>query len=140
MIRAYRLYTGPDGHSHVSMGSVRADVLVNATSIHFKETAAHSTYDWHNDPVPQYVVTLSGILEFTTKTGETFTVHPRDRYNHSQFYGNLKSEPNSKPEGELLRPADGHLQLGNIRLSRDAHDHQQRLRHAKPWRGRRAFK
>jgi quercetin dioxygenase-like cupin family protein len=76
MIRAYRLYTGPDGDSHVTVGSIHADVLIDATSIHFKETASHSTYDWHNDPIPQYVLTLSGILEFTTKGGETFTLHP----------------------------------------------------------------
>ena len=78
MIRAYRLFTGPDGDSHVTQGSIRPDVLVNAKSIHFKETAAHSDYDWHNDPTPQYVLTLSGILEFTTKGGETFTLHPGD--------------------------------------------------------------
>jgi quercetin dioxygenase-like cupin family protein len=78
MIRANRIYTGPDGDSHVTAGSVRPDVLVNATSIHFKETAAHSTYDWHNDPTPQYVITLSGILEFTTKGGKTFTIKPGD--------------------------------------------------------------
>jgi quercetin dioxygenase-like cupin family protein len=76
MIRAFRLFTGPDGDSHVTQGSIRPDVFVNATSIHFKETAAHSDYDWHNDPIPQYVLTLSGILEFTTRGGETFTLHP----------------------------------------------------------------
>jgi quercetin dioxygenase-like cupin family protein len=76
MIRAYRLYTGPDGDSHVTVGSIHADVLIDVTSIHFKETASRSTYDWHNDPIPQYVLTLSGILEFTTKGGETFTLHP----------------------------------------------------------------
>jgi quercetin dioxygenase-like cupin family protein len=76
MIRAYRLYTGPDGNSHVKAGSIRSEVFVNATSIHFKETPAKSSYDWHNDPVPQYVLTLSGILEFTMKGGETFTLHP----------------------------------------------------------------
>lgn len=78
MIRAYRLYTGTDDNSHVTSGSVRPEVLVTATSIHFKETAAHSTYDWHNDPTPQYVITLSGILEFATKGGETFTIYPGD--------------------------------------------------------------
>jgi quercetin dioxygenase-like cupin family protein len=78
MIRAYRLYTGPDGDSYVTAGSIRPEVLVGATSIHFKETAAHSNFDWHNDPVPQYVITLSGILEFTTRGGEKFTLRPRD--------------------------------------------------------------
>lgn len=78
MIRAYRLYTGADGDSHVTIGSIHPDVFVKAQSIHFKETAAHSNYDWHNDPTPQYVLTLSGILEFTTKGGETFTLNPGD--------------------------------------------------------------
>ena len=85
MIRAYRLYTGPDGNSHVTAGTIHPDVFVNATSIHFKETASHSNYDWHNDPVPQYVLTLSGILEFTTKGGETFTLHPGDVLDRFMF-------------------------------------------------------
>jgi quercetin dioxygenase-like cupin family protein len=78
MIRAYRLYTGSDGNSHVTKGSIRPEIFVNATSIHFKETPTHSSFDWHNDPVPQYVLTLSGILEFTMKGGETLTLCPGD--------------------------------------------------------------
>ena len=78
MIRAYRLYTGTDGNSHVIPGTVNGDRLVDAESIHFKETAAHSTFDWHNDPIPQYVITLSGVLEFSTVGGETFTIRPGD--------------------------------------------------------------
>ena len=78
MIRAYRLYTGSDGNSHVIPGSVNGDKLVDAQSIHFKETAAHSKFDWHNDPIPQYVITLSGVLEFTMAGGETFTLRPGD--------------------------------------------------------------
>jgi len=76
MIKAYHLYTGADGDSHVINGSVSGNDLVAAESILFKETPAHSSFDWHNDPIPQYVITLSGVLEFTTKGGETFTVHP----------------------------------------------------------------
>ena len=45
MIRAYRLYTGPDGHSHVDRGSVNTIELVDAQSIEFKETPPHSSYD-----------------------------------------------------------------------------------------------
>jgi quercetin dioxygenase-like cupin family protein len=78
MIRAYRLFTSPDGDSHVERGSVNGEVLVGAETIMFKETPAHSSFDWHNDPTPQYVITLAGILEFTTKGGETFTIHPGD--------------------------------------------------------------
>ena len=78
MIRAYRLYTGSDGNSHVERGSVSGGELVEAESILFKETPAHSSFDWHNDPIPQYVITLAGVLEFSTVGGETFTVHPGD--------------------------------------------------------------
>jgi len=78
MIRAYRLYTGPDGNSHVERGSVRVNQLVEIESIHFSETPAQSSFDWHNDPIPQYVITLAGILEFATVGGETFTIHPGD--------------------------------------------------------------
>lgn len=76
MIRAYRLYTGSDGDSHVERGSVTGGELVQAESISFKETPAYSSLDWHNDPVPQYVITLAGVLEFTTAGGETFVLHP----------------------------------------------------------------
>ena len=76
MIRAYRLYTGSDGNSHVVPGSVSGGKLVEAESILFKETPAHSSLDWHDAPTTQYVITLAGVLEFTTVGGETFTIHP----------------------------------------------------------------
>jgi len=76
MIKAYRIYTGPDGDSHVEHGSITNEALVAAERILFKETPAHSSFDWHNDPVPQYVITLSGVLEFEMKGGEKFTLHP----------------------------------------------------------------
>jgi uncharacterized protein GlcG (DUF336 family)/quercetin dioxygenase-like cupin family protein len=78
MIRAYYLYTGEDGNSHVVRGSVHGGELVEAESILFKETPPHSSLDWHNDPIPQYVINLSGVLEYATKGGETFTTHPGD--------------------------------------------------------------
>lgn len=76
MIRAYRLVTGPDGNSHVVRGMVNPDRLVDAVSIHFKETPAHSSYEWHDAPNFQYVITLAGVLEFTTVGGETFIIQP----------------------------------------------------------------
>jgi len=78
MIRAYHLYTSPDGNSHVVGGSIDGGILVEAQSTLFKETPAHSSFDWHNAPIPQYVLTLAGVLEFTTKSGETFTINPGD--------------------------------------------------------------
>jgi quercetin dioxygenase-like cupin family protein len=76
MIRAYCLYTGQDGHSHVIRGGIVDNDTVAAESILFEETAAHSSLDWHNAPATQYVVVLSGVLEFTTHGGETFTINP----------------------------------------------------------------
>ena len=76
MIRAYRLYTGSDGNSHVERSSVGMGKIVEAESILFKETPRHSSLDWHDAPTTQYVITLAGVLEFTTVGGETFTIHP----------------------------------------------------------------
>lgn len=78
MIKAYLLYTGEDGNSHVTAGSIAEGALVKADHALFKESAANSSFDWHNAPTPQYVITLSGILEFSTKTGENFIIHPGD--------------------------------------------------------------
>ena len=78
VIRAYRLYTGVDGNSHVQVGSVTSDDAIAAESIMFELTPAHSSYDWPNAPVEQYVLTLTGVLVFTTKSGESFTIVPGD--------------------------------------------------------------
>jgi len=76
MIKAYLLYTGDDGDSHIKTGSISEGALVQADHTLFKESAIHSSFDWHNDPVPQYVITLSGILEFTVRNGESFIIYP----------------------------------------------------------------
>ena len=78
MLHAFKLYTGPDNASHMKEGTVAENDRTDVVAIHFKETAAHSSFDWHNDPEPQYVITLSGTLEFTTRDGETFVVRPGD--------------------------------------------------------------
>jgi quercetin dioxygenase-like cupin family protein len=78
MIRAYRLYKGPDGNSHVVRGSINTAKLVDAQTIIFKETPLCSSNDWHNNRVPQYVLTLAGVVEFTTASGDAFTLYPGD--------------------------------------------------------------
>jgi len=77
-IRAFKLYTGRDNASHVLEGTIDEKARTDVVAIHFKETPAHSSYDWHPDPEPQYVITLSGTLEFTTPSGETFVLRPGD--------------------------------------------------------------
>jgi quercetin dioxygenase-like cupin family protein len=78
MLRAFKLYTGADKASHVLEGTIDLKDRTDVTAIHFKETPAHSSYDWHPDPEPQFVITLSGTLEFATPDGETFVLHPGD--------------------------------------------------------------
>jgi quercetin dioxygenase-like cupin family protein len=77
-IRAIKLYTGPDHASHVLEGSIDETDRTDVIAIHFKETPAHSSAEWHDSPELQYVITLSGTLEFTTREGETFVVRPGD--------------------------------------------------------------
>jgi len=76
MITAYKLYTGPDGNSHYQKGKVVDGLVTEAESIKFQESPPHAYYDWHNAPAEQFVLTLSGTLEFTTQTGDSFIVKP----------------------------------------------------------------
>lgn len=76
MIKAIKLYTGEDGHSHFITGTVAHKEHTGAASVMYNETAPHSSYDWHPAPTTQYVITLSGTLLFETALGEQFTLHP----------------------------------------------------------------
>ena len=87
MIRCVRIWTGEDGNSLFEEGSIdlgegmRGDSVgkpVPAVQISFQETRSGGSYEWHQDPVPRFVITLSGTLEFETKSGATFTIHPGD--------------------------------------------------------------
>ena len=77
-IRAFKLYTGPDQASHVLEGTINQSDRTDVVAIHFSESPPHSSYEWHNDSEPQYVITLSGTLEFTTRDGEKFVLRPGD--------------------------------------------------------------
>jgi quercetin dioxygenase-like cupin family protein len=78
MVRAFKLYSGPDQASHVMEGTVALDERTDVVAVHFQESPPHSSLDWHDAPERQYVVTLSGTLAFTTRDGETFVLHPGD--------------------------------------------------------------
>jgi hypothetical protein len=86
-IKLIRLFTGEDGQWHFVVGTIEWHHLeaVNAIScsepaqsIRFEETAAGASLDWHNAPHRQYVITLSGRLEFETRTGARQVVAPGD--------------------------------------------------------------
>ena len=85
MIRCVRLWTGPDGASHVELGSIdiqpgrNADLVsahVPSDHVTIEETAGDGALAWHTAPIRQLVVTLTGTLLFTTRGGEQFTLKP----------------------------------------------------------------
>jgi quercetin dioxygenase-like cupin family protein len=78
MLHAFKLYTGKDNLSHVAEGTVAQHDRTDVVAIHFQESAPHSSLDWHDAPEPQYVIMLSGTLEFTTRDGEKFILRPGD--------------------------------------------------------------
>jgi len=78
MLHAFKLYTGPDNASHVLEGTIKESERTDAVAIHFKESRPHASFDWHTAPEAQYVLTLSGTLEFTTRDGETFVLRSGD--------------------------------------------------------------
>jgi uncharacterized cupin superfamily protein len=87
MIRCVRIWTGTDGQSHFEEGLIdlsggaRGDLLsrkTGVTSISFQETRSGGTFAWHDAPARQFVITLSGTLDFQTRQGEHFTINPGD--------------------------------------------------------------
>ncbi len=87
MIRCVRMWTGDDGNSLFEEGSIdmvegmRGDAVgkpIKAVEVSFQETVSGGSYEWHQDPVPRFVITLSGTLEFEVKSGEKFIIRPGD--------------------------------------------------------------
>jgi uncharacterized cupin superfamily protein len=87
MIRCVRIWTGDDGNSCFEEGAIdlaggaRGDLLSGKTgtaSIAFQETKSGGTFAWHDAPIRQFVITLSGTLDFQTRNGEHFTIRPGD--------------------------------------------------------------
>ena len=73
MIRCVRMWTGEDGDSLSEEGWIdlsrgtRGDAIgepVPVVELSFQETRSGGSYEWHQDPVPRFVITLSGTLEF----------------------------------------------------------------------------
>jgi quercetin dioxygenase-like cupin family protein len=78
MLHGFKLYIGPDNASHVLEGSLTLNEGTEVQSIRFQESPPHASLDWHDAPEQQYVITLSGTLEFTTRDGETFVLRAGD--------------------------------------------------------------
>lgn len=87
MIRCVRIWAGDDGESRFEEGMInlaegaRGDWLTDKTraaTISFQETKSGGTFAWHDAPARQFVITLSGTLDFQTRKGEHFTINPGD--------------------------------------------------------------
>jgi quercetin dioxygenase-like cupin family protein len=87
MIRCVRIWSGDDGESRFEEGVInlaegaRGDLLsrkAGAVSISFQETKSGGTFAWHDAPARQFVITLSGTLDFQTRKGEHFMLNPGD--------------------------------------------------------------
>lgn len=86
MIRCIRIWT-ENGNSRFEEGVIdmpkgeRGDVLSGTfpvTSISFRETRAGGAFEWHDASACQFVVTLSGTLDFQTRAGAHFMLRPGD--------------------------------------------------------------
>jgi quercetin dioxygenase-like cupin family protein len=87
MIRCVHLWTGDDQESHFEEGVLefepgqRGDFLtskVAVSTISFQETVSGGSFAWHTAPARQLVITLSGTLDFQTRSGQHFLLHPGD--------------------------------------------------------------
>lgn len=87
MIRCVRLWTGKDGNSAFEEGEVEGkpgangDMLSDKTptvSVAFQETKSGGSLAWHTAPTRQFVITLAGTLDFETRDGQHFIIHPGD--------------------------------------------------------------
>jgi len=85
MIPCVRIWTGPDGDSLFEEGRIalphdqRGDTLssvLGAGTISFRETRPGGAFGAHPAPTLQFVLTLSGTLEFRTASGATFVIGP----------------------------------------------------------------
>jgi hypothetical protein len=87
MIRCIRIWTDEDGNSRFEEGMIdmpkgeRGDVLSDTfpvASISFRETEAGGAFEWHDAPTRQFVITLSGTLDFQTRSGAHFILRSGD--------------------------------------------------------------
>jgi len=87
MIRCIRLWTGPEGDSVFETGRLEvgpgqhgkaSGIPILARELSFQETEAPASGEWHQDPLPQFVLMLSGELEFEVRGGARFTLFPGD--------------------------------------------------------------
>lgn len=84
-IKVTRLFTGPDGKTHMEEFDVplkaqgrgtELSMTVAAKSVQFRRTNKDYFVDWHPAPTRQYVVTLSGESEVELDGGKKLRLGP----------------------------------------------------------------
>jgi hypothetical protein len=102
MIRCVRLWTGADNNSHFEEGIIalehgaRGDVLsgkMPVTTVSFQETASGGSFEWHDAPTRQLVITLAGTLDFETRSGQHFILHAEDTSGGGHKWKLIDQEP-----------------------------------------------
>ena len=78
-----RLYSGEDGQSHwgeieLEMESATFSRMMNATGIQLGNSPARRQSDWHNAPRRQFVVILTGEVDFEIGDGSKRHFAPGD--------------------------------------------------------------
>jgi len=78
----YRLYTGPDGKSHIEEQTLAAHPAlakpVATTHIMFTHQAGGTFLDWHPAPRRQYIIVVSGQIEIGLGDGTVRRFGPGD--------------------------------------------------------------
>src|SRR5206468_9347676 len=81
-MKTHRLYTGPDGHSHIESFDLgkKPDWAkgLPTTQISFREWPRGEFIDWHPAPRRQFVIILSGQLEIGLGDGSKHVFGPGD--------------------------------------------------------------
>jgi hypothetical protein len=85
-MRLFRLYTGDDQKSHIEplpLNFARAEFgemapMQPAKGFTFGRAAPGTSSDWHNAPRRQYVINLSGAVEFGLGDGSVHRLGPGD--------------------------------------------------------------
>lgn len=86
-IMATRLFTGPDGQSHIDQVAIATPDTVRAVSDHVRMSDAYIIRiapgyfePWHNADQRRYIVVISGEAEVTTTGGEKAQIVPGKIY------------------------------------------------------------
>ena len=82
-VPAFRVFTGPDGETHVDrfvfplgVGSPSLSALVPVEGVIFRRTLAGMDADFHPAPQRQFVITIQGEGEIVTSDGTVLPLGP----------------------------------------------------------------